>query len=192
MMYQIFKRIFDLLASLIVVALMFPLVVASALAIKLTSSGPVFFLQERVGLHGRRFSIYKLRTMTVGNNSRDRQIRPGDVDVTRVGGILRRLKIDELPQVLNVLVGDMSLVGPRPCLVRTYESMPDWAKTRFDVRPGMTGLAQINGNTAISWEHRWKYDVEYAAKASMPLDCLIILKTIAVVLIGEERFGVAE
>jgi undecaprenyl phosphate N,N'-diacetylbacillosamine 1-phosphate transferase len=193
MMYRkFFKRLIDIVLSLTVIVAALPVLVVCALLIKWTSKGGVLFLQDRVGLNGRKFSIYKLRTMKTGNTSLGRQTRLGDSDVTYVGNVLRRLKLDELPQVVNVLLGDMSLVGPRPCLVQSIDSMPEWAKARFSVRPGMTGLAQINGNAAISWERRWRFDAAYAANCSFLVDLSIMLKTFAVVAFGEERFGVAK
>ena len=186
------KRLIDIVVSLVIVAVALPVLVVCAILVKITSKGGVLFLQERVGLNGRKFQIYKLRTMRVGNTSLGQQTRLGDADVTPVGNVLRRLKLDELPQVVNVLVGDMSLVGPRPCLVQTAEIMPEWARARFLVRPGMTGLAQINGNASISWESRWKYDAAYAKGCSFLLDLSVLLKTVAVVILGEERFGEAK
>ena len=102
---------------------------------------------------------------------------------------MRRLKIDELPQLINVLKGEMSLVGPRPCLPVTAKEAPGWAQKRFEVRPGLTGLAQVNGNIGLSWEQRWIYDVYYVETINWHLDCKILFKTILVVLLGEERFG---
>lgn len=186
------KRAFDFIFSLIAVFLILPLIAIAAVAIKLSSPGPVFFRQERVGRGGRSFSIFKLRTMTVNPDRETIQTFNSDPQVFSVGKILRRTKIDELPQIFNVLRGDMSLVGPRPCLRHTYAEMPEWAQKRAQVRPGITGLAQINGNIALSWEERWRYDVRYVETLSFFGDIKLILKTVAVVLLGEERFKDSE
>lgn len=184
----IFKRVFDIVLSVLFCVVAAPLLVVSIVAIVTSSPGTPFFLQRRVGLHGEIFYIYKLRTMTLNNNRQVKQTRMGDPDVLKVGKLLRRLKIDELPQIFNVLKGDMSLIGPRPCLEITRDAMPQWALTRFDVRPGLTGLAQINGNIELSWEQRWRYDVKYVKSISLILDFKILIKTILVVLFGEDKF----
>lgn len=183
-----FKRIFDIVLSLFFCILAAPLLAFSIVAIVVSSPGTPFFLQRRVGLHGSVFHIYKLRTMTLDKSREISQTRGSDPDVLRVGKLLRRLKIDELPQIFNVLMGDMSLIGPRPCLEVTKNEMPKWALKRFDVRPGLTGLAQINGNIELSWERRWRYDVKYVKGISFLLDVHILIKTILVVLLGEEKF----
>ncbi len=182
------KRFVDIVfatSALLVFAL--PLVV-SIFAIKLASNGPVFFFQTRVGLNGHLFRIIKLRTMTVNPNRTISQTTNQDSEVTSIGAVLRRLKIDELPQLINVLVGDMSFVGPRPCLEQTYQTMPIWARERFKVRPGITGNAQVNGNIALSWEERWKHDISYVENISLIGDLVIVFKTIGVIVLGEERF----
>ena len=126
--------------------------------------------------------------MKHGDRNAGEQVRPDEIDITRVGGVLRRLKIDELPQLFNVVSGDMSLVGPRPCLIKTYIDMPEWARARIDVGPGITGLAQTSGNIALPWTERWKFDVRYVERLSATLDIYILLKTIFVVILGEVRF----
>jgi lipopolysaccharide/colanic/teichoic acid biosynthesis glycosyltransferase len=111
-----------------------------------------------------------------------------DSDVFLVGKILRRLKIDELPQIINIFLGDMSFVGPRPCLPHTFDEMPDWAKARFLVRPGLTGLAQVNGNIMLSWPERWRYDQAYVHHVTISKDLKIIFKSLLIVILGEEYF----
>jgi undecaprenyl phosphate N,N'-diacetylbacillosamine 1-phosphate transferase len=182
------KRLLDLVLSLAALTLLLPLLLISAALIKLTSQGPVLFVQSRVGQGGGVFRIYKLRTMYVGDRDWRHQTSSGDSDVTRVGAILRRLKIDELPQIFNVLYGDMSIVGPRPCQEQTAAEMPVWARRRFEVRPGMTGLAQVHGNAALPWEARWKYDVKYIDACNFALDLWIIGRTMCVLALGEDRF----
>src|SRR5690606_12965931 len=139
MIYRVYiKRIVDVLFSLAVLSLVWPAIGIAVLAIKFSSEGPIFFTQNRVGLNGKTFKIYKLRTMSVDVNRGVKQTNQADPEVFGVGKILRRLKIDELPQIFNVLIGDMSVVGPRPCLEVTKQEMPEWALRRFELRPGMT------------------------------------------------------
>lgn len=182
------KRVFDVVFSVVGLALTGPIIFLGWAAVRLLSPGPGFFRQTRVGLHERRFSVLKLRTMSMNSQRTVAQTTNADPEVLPIGRVLRRLKVDELPQFINVLRGDMSLVGPRPCLQATLEEMPQRARRRFTVRPGLTGLAQVNGNVAMSWERRWSYDLRYVNSYSLKLDLLIIAKTIAVILFGEERF----
>lgn len=188
-MYKdVIKRLTDILFSLVVLVMSSPVLAAAALVVRLGSPGPVLFTQERVGKGGRKFRIYKFRTMYMDPDRVITQTRAGDPDVAPRCGFLRRWKIDELPQIFNVLRGDMSIVGPRPCLVSTYEAMPDWARRRFEMRPGITGLAQVNGSIALPWEERWKHDVHYIDACTFTMDVGIVLKTVWVILRGEDRF----
>ena len=188
-MYLKFKRLFDFFISFAILLLLFPLFIIVAVLIKLDSTGPIFYLQSRVGENGRVFRIYKLRTMT--NKERDPNVKQTylqDPDITRIGGLLRRFKIDELPQIWNVFIGDMSLVGPRPALPSLYEKFGEIAKKRCEVRPGMTGWAQVNGNIYLPWEERLCLDREYVDRMSFMLDLRILVKTVAIVLFGEEKY----
>ena len=188
-MYLKFKRLFDFFISFAILLLLFPLFIIVAVLIKLDSKGPIFYLQSRVGENGRVFMIYKLRTMT--NKERDPNVKQTylqDPDITRIGGLLRRFKIDELPQIWNVFIGDMSLVGPRPALPSLYEKFGEIAKKRCEVRPGMTGWAQVNGNIYLPWEERLCLDREYVDRMSFMLDLRILVKTVAIVLFGEEKY----
>ena len=188
-MYLKFKRLFDFIISFAILLLLFPLFIIVAVLIKLDSKGPIFYLQSRVGENGRVFRIYKLRTMT--NKERDPNVKQTylqDPDITRIGGLLRRFKIDELPQIWNVFIGDMSLVGPRPALPSLYEKFGEIAKKRCEVRPGMTGWAQVNGNIYLPWEERLCLDREYVDRMSFMLDLRILVKTVAIVLFGEEKY----
>ena len=188
-MYLKFKRLFDFFISFAILLLLFPLFIIVAVLIKLDSKGPIFYLQSRVGENGRVFRIYKLRTMT--NKERDPNVKQTylqDPDITRIGGLLRRFKIDELPQIWNVFIGDMSLVGPRPALPSLYEKFGEIAKERCEVRPGMTGWAQVNGNIYLPWEERLCLDREYVDRMSFMLDLRILVKTVAIVLFGEEKY----
>ena len=188
-MYLKFKRLFDFFISFAILLLLFPLFIIVAVLIKLDSKGPIFYLQSRVGENGRVFRIYKLRTMT--NKERDPNVKQTylqDPDITRIGGLLRRFKIDELPQIWDVFIGDMSLVGPRPALPSLYEKFGEIAKKRCEVRPGMTGWAQVNGNIYLPWEERLCLDREYVDRMSFMLDLRILVKTVAIVLFGEEKY----
>ena len=190
MIYRDFglKRALDLVVSALALTCFMPVIVIGGLAVRLTSKGPVLFRQSRVGRDARMFEIYKLRTMSIDPARPLTQTTNADPDIFPVGRVLRRLKIDELPQLLNVLKGDMSLVGPRPCLQQTFVEMPQWARRRFEVRPGITGLAQINGNIALTWEERWRHDVHYIESCALLDDLWIIFRTALVVVKGEERF----
>lgn len=178
----------DLLVASTLLILLLPLLLLSAFAVKLTSSGPFFFKQQRLGQRGIPFTIYKFRTMLDKPRIADREIFSGDTELTPVGGLLRRSKIDELPQLLNVVLGDMSLVGPRPGLAEQLDSYTETAHKRLLSRPGLTGLAQVNGNIHISWQQRWEYDARYVECLNLGLDLRIILKTIAVIIFGEQHF----
>lgn len=175
------KRLVDL-AILAVVAVP-ALVVGSvcALAVALTSPGGIFFRQERVGMGGRTFRVWKFRTMVAGDNP----IFPDATRITPVGRVLRRLSLDELPQLINVAVGDMSVVGPRPTLAYQVERYDDHQRRRLAVRPGLTGLAQVNGRNALSWSDRIDYDVRYVEEQSPALDARILVRTVGAMLSGE-------
>lgn len=188
--YLPLKRAIDFVAAAAITIIASPVLIAAALGVKLTSPGPVFFLQDRVGLGRRVFQPLKFRTMRGDRTANPDELVPLDhQDITRFGRFLRRYKIDELPQILNVLRGDMSLVGPRPTLPQQVAQYDDFKKRRLLVRPGLTGLAQVNGNTAISWDERIKYDVYYADHCGPGTDFMILLKTILVIVSGEERFA---
>lgn len=181
------KRVFDVIVSGCAGAVAVPLFAIAAVSIRLDSRGPVFFMQTRVGQGGREFELLKFRTMTDVARVADREILAGDAEVTRVGAALRRLKVDELPQLWNVLRGDMSLVGPRPCLPEQLESFNDDGNARLQVRPGLTGLAQVNGNVYLSWPDRWKWDRRYVENLSPRLDLEILARTFMVLTKGEKR-----
>lgn len=182
------KRLFDFAVALMALVVFIPVLSLSIIAILTESPGNPFFKQRRVGRGGKVFEIFKLRTMTINPRRQIGQTRGSDSEVLWSGRVLRRFKIDELPQVFNVLKGDMSLVGPRPCLEITFDDMPVWAKQRICTQPGLTGLAQVNGNIELSWEQRWRYDVDYLQKITFANDLLIILKTLLIIVWGEARF----
>lgn len=181
------KRTLDLAVASLAFVASAPLLTAAAVAVKLDSAGPVFFTQDRLGRDGRVFRVLKLRTMTHVRRTPNREIALDDPEVTRVGRVLRRLKIDELPQLINVLRGEMSLVGPRPGLPRMLDELDDVGRKRLQVRPGLTGLAQINGNIHLSWPERWHYDAAYADGPSLATDLRILVGTLPVLVHGEAQ-----
>lgn len=183
------KSTTDILLACCLLVILSPLLLLIAVSIKLNSNGPVFYRQQRVGLNQKTFFVLKFRSMTVDAGRDESQTLPGCSDVTSVGHVLRRTKLDELPQLLNVIKGDMSLVGPRPCLPSLLHELDTEYLQRFDVKPGLTGFAQVNGNIFITWEERCKYDLHYVRHISPVLDIRIIVKTIAVIFFGEKKFA---
>lgn len=174
------KRSVDILISVIALLLLSPLLVVVALCISLDSRGPVLFLQERVGIGGRPFRIYKFRSMRADASSDGRfRTEVGDPRITRVGRIIRRTSIDELPQLINVLLGDMSIVGPRPDVPaqKADYAEQDWQR-RHSVRPGITGLAQVSGRSTMTPEQRLALDLEYVDNHSLGTDLRIMVMTV--------------
>ena len=186
----IIKRMFDIFGSVMGLLLSSPLLLIVFVLIKITMPGPIFFFQERVGKNGEVFRIYKLRTMKVDVDAeKSFDISKDEMRITSLGRILRRFKIDELVQLINVLKGEMSLVGPRPTLKMQTDNYSEYEMQRLKMLPGMTGLAQVNGNIAISWDERIAYDIEYINGFSVWLDMKILLKTILIIFCGEEKFS---
>jgi lipopolysaccharide/colanic/teichoic acid biosynthesis glycosyltransferase len=188
-MYRlIFKRIFDIIFAAIALLFLLPVFLIVALLIQLESRGPVFFLQDRLGEGRKLFRVIKFRSMTHQVRIQESQVFGDNPEVTRIGYYLRRLKIDEMPQIFNVLKGDMSIVGPRPCLPVTVEKYDLDTDYRFRVKPGLSSIAGVNGSIYLSWEDKWKYDEYYVKNLSLWLDIRIILKTFLVIIFGEKRF----
>jgi lipopolysaccharide/colanic/teichoic acid biosynthesis glycosyltransferase len=173
------NRGLDVAGASLGLALTSPLLALSALAIKLEDGGPVFYRQRRVGLDGVEFELLKLRTMEVGAEHRGSgfAVDAGDPRITRVGRILRRLSLDELPQLWNVVRGDMSLIGPRPTLSYQVERYTPRQRRRLDVKPGITGWAQIHGRARLPWEDRIELDVWYVEHRSPWIDLKILART---------------
>jgi lipopolysaccharide/colanic/teichoic acid biosynthesis glycosyltransferase len=173
------KRALDLLGGLTALVVALPLMLCIAVAIRLEDGGPVFYRQDRLGLGGRAFSLLKFRSMVVGADRMEGglRIRKEDRRITRVGRFLRRFSLDELPQLVHVVRGQMSLVGPRPALVRDLERYTERERRRLDVRPGLTGLAQVSGRASIPWRRRIEYDLEYIDRASLRLDLALLGRT---------------
>jgi lipopolysaccharide/colanic/teichoic acid biosynthesis glycosyltransferase len=174
------KRALDVAASAGVLALGSPVLALAAAAIKLEDGGPVMFRQERIGKDGEAFQILKLRTMVVGAETLGAgyAVDEGDSRITRIGGLLRRTSLDELPELLNVLRGDMSLVGPRPTLRYQVEQYTEHQRRRLEVPPGVTGWAQVHGRAALPWPERIELDVWYVDHASLALDARILWRTV--------------
>lgn len=184
------KRLADILISLVVLVPFLPVWVLIAVLIKLTSEGPVFFLQDRPGKDKKIFKVFKFRTMRPGSEKMVKGVEVmGDDDrVTAIGRFLRRSKLDEIPQCLNVLLGDMSLIGPRPERVASLADYDEEISKRLRMLPGMTGLAQVSGNIYLDLSDRYRYDVYYVEHYSLWLDVKILLRTVGVVLFGEDRY----
>jgi lipopolysaccharide/colanic/teichoic acid biosynthesis glycosyltransferase len=173
------NRVLDVAGASLGLALASPFLAASALAIKLDDRGPVLYRQRRVGKDGEEFELLKLRTMVVGAETQGAgwAVNRGDPRITRVGRALRRLSLDELPQLWNVVRGDMSLIGPRPTLRYQVEKYTDRQRRRLEVKPGITGWAQIHGRARLPWEDRIELDVWYVEHRSPWLDTKILLRT---------------
>lgn len=185
------KRAFDFGSSLLGLIILSPLFIGTAIAIKKDSKGPVFFKQERLGKDGEVFGIYKFRTMIDDAENTGSGIKTftNDPRITKTGQKLRKTSIDELPQLINVFKGDMSIVGPRPPVPyhpNKYEDYPVKQKKRFRVQPGITGYAQIKGRNNLSWDERIQYDVQYVRKQTILFDLYIILQTAIKVLKKED------
>lgn len=197
---DLIKRVMDLLGSVILILFLLPLMGLVALVIRLESPGPVFFRQKRVGRGGRPFTIFKFRTMCVGAEEEQQRVshlneRVGpvfkvqrDPRHTRVGRWVRRMSIDELPNLINVVNGEMSLVGPRPPLPSEVECYQEWHKRRLDAMPGMTGLWQVSGRGDLSFDEQCKLDLYYIEHWSPRLDLQILLQTIPAVLLARGAY----
>jgi lipopolysaccharide/colanic/teichoic acid biosynthesis glycosyltransferase len=173
------NRTLDVVGASLGLALTSPALAVAALAIKLDDGGPVFYRQRRVGRDGREFELLKLRTMVVGAEHQGAgwAVNRGDPRITRVGRTLRRLSLDELPQLWNVVRGEMSLIGPRPTLAYQVEAYSPRQRRRLEVKPGVTGWAQIHGRAALPWEERIELDVWYVENRSPLVDLKILLRT---------------
>ncbi|OJE52248.1 sugar transferase [Bacillus proteolyticus] len=178
------KRPMDFILSLIAIIVLSPVFLIVAFLVKTKLGSPVLFKQERPGLNGTIFKMYKFRTMTDEKN-KNGELLPDSVRLTKFGKFLRSTSLDELPGLFNIFKGDMSIIGPRPLLVQYLPLYNEHQKRRHEVRPGLSGLAQVNGRNAISWEEKFNYDVEYVENVSFITDWKIILLTIKKVFIRE-------
>ncbi len=196
-MKEFWKRIFDIFLSILAIITLFPVFAVVAIAIRVSSKGPVIFKQERAGKNGKPFTFYKFRTMKVDVDPFGASPKSGDDPrLTKVGKFLREYSLDELPQLFNVLKGDMSIVGPRPLYVSQMAEWNEPQKKRLLVKPGLTGLAQISGRGGLTREEKLELDVKYVETASFWLDLKIILRTLAQVFrrksIYEKRYSQTE
>lgn len=196
--YKFIKRTIDIIGSLFGLIILSPILLIVMVAIKIESRGPVVFAQERVGYKGKRFKMYKFRSMVENAEELKEKLKDqnemngpmfkmkNDPRVTRVGRIIRKTSIDEIPQFVNVLKGDMSLVGPRPSLLKEVEEFDDWMLRRLDVKPGLTCYWQVSGRNDIDFEEWMKLDIKYIEEQSILVDIKLILKTV-LVLFGDKH-----
>ncbi|MGZ9675089.1 sugar transferase [Flavobacterium sp. GNP001] len=184
-MYKnIIKPVFDFLTALSLLLLLSPLFLVAFIGLFFANSGKPFFVQVRPGLNGRLFKIIKFKTMN-DRKSADGNLLPDAERLTKIGSFVRKTSLDELPQLLNVLKGDMSIVGPRPLLPEYLHLYNELQQRRHEVKPGITGWAQVNGRNAISWEQKFDYDVWYVMNCSLILDIRILLLTVKKVFVRE-------
>lgn len=179
-----YKRWLDIILSGIAVILLIPIYLITAILVKVRIGSPILYCQKRPGKYGKIFTLYKFRTMT---NERDEngKLLPDSKRITKFGRWLRQSSLDELPELFNILKGDMSIVGPRPLLVSYLKRYNNKQRHRHDVRPGLTGLAQVKGRNLLTWEEKFRYDLLYVKKVSFLLDIKIIILTVIKVLIKE-------
>lgn len=179
-----FKRFFDIVLSLIAIILLSPIMLITAILVRIRLGSPIIFKQARPGKNEKIFYMYKFRTMT-GEKDAEGNLLPDELRLTSFGKKLRSTSLDELPELFNILKGDMSIIGPRPLLVQYLERYNEEQKHRHDVRPGLTGLAQVNGRNAISWQDKFKYDVKYTYNITLLGDIKIIFRTVKAVFVKE-------
>ena len=191
----IFKKIFDFSFSLFLLLLLLPLLILVSILIKLDSKGPILFVQKRIGKNEKYFDIYKFRTMVHRNPDSIDQLNEKvllnntDVRITRVGRLLRITSVDELPQLVNIILGDMSFIGPRPILFEQSKYIPPKYKLRFSVLPGLTGLAQVRGRRSLGWRQQLGFDYQYVCNLSLLEDLNIFFNTIKIVICGSGIYG---
>jgi lipopolysaccharide/colanic/teichoic acid biosynthesis glycosyltransferase len=185
------SRAFDILIAGVLLVLGSPLLLAAVVAIRLETRGPAFYRQRRVGKDGRPFELWKLRTMVPGAEAMGAGIYvlEGDPRITRVGAFLRRLSIDELPNLFNVMRGDMAMVGPRPTIQEQVDRYTERQRRRLEVKPGITGWAQVNGRTSLPWPERIELDVWYVDHRSFRVDLRILAKTVRLLVTGHGLYS---
>ena len=181
-MYKLFvKRVLDFVLSLIAIIVLSPVYLIVAILVRTKLWSPIIFKQERPGKDEKIFKMYKFRSMT-DERDENGKILPDDVRLTKFGKMLRSTSLDELPELFNILKGDMSIVGPRPLMARYLPYYKERERKRHTVRPGLTGYAQVKGRNSLTWDERFEYDVEYVEKVSLILDICIIFDTVKIVL----------
>lgn len=174
---RFFKRAMDFALSFFALVFLSPIILAVAILVRIKLGSPVIFKQERPGKDGKIFTMYKFRSMT-NETDENGKLLPDDVRLTKFGKLLRSTSLDELPELWNILKGDMSIIGPRPLAVQYLPYYTEEENRRHDVRPGLSGLAQVNGRNAISWEEKFKYDIQYVNSITFLGDVSIIIKTV--------------
>ncbi|QQK80443.1 exopolysaccharide biosynthesis polyprenyl glycosylphosphotransferase [Salicibibacter cibi] len=181
------KRLLDVMTAVIILLILSPFLLIIALMIKVDSQGSVFFSQPRIGQHAQTFNIIKFRTMVTNaeNQGLGLKTAENDLRITKVGKYLRKLSLDEIPQLFNVLKGEMSLIGPRPAPVHHLDTYSDKEKKRLNMRPGITGWAQVNGRNVLTWPERIEKDIWYVENYSLWLDVKILFRTLKVILLSE-------
>lgn len=178
------KRTIDFILSLVAIIILSPVLLVIAILVRTKLGNPIIFKQKRPGLNEGIFTLYKFRTMTDDRNENG-ELLPDSVRLTKFGNFLRSTSLDELPELFNILKGDMSIIGPRPLLVQYLPLYNEYQKRRHEVRPGLSGLAQVNGRNAISWEDKFDLDINYVDKVTMYMDIKIILTTFKKVFVKE-------
>ncbi len=177
----VIKRAIDFFVALFALVLLSPVLCVLCILVRVKLGSPIVFKQQRPGKNGKIFTLYKFRTMTDERDGNG-ELLPDEVRLTKFGQLMRSLSLDELPEFINILKGDMSFVGPRPLLVEYLELYSERQAMRHNVRPGLTGLAQANGRNLLTWEDKFEYDVEYVENISLWLDIKILFKTVSGVL----------
>lgn len=181
-------RLAEIFFSFLLLVVLTPLFAVIAIAVKAESKGPVFFTQRRGGLEGKHFIIYKFRTMYKSHVDVHKVLVDNDPRITKVGNFLRKTSIDELPQLINILKGDMSFIGPRPTVTGQTDNYNEYQMQRLQVKPGVTGWAQISGRNLLTWDEKIDLDIEYIQKKSFRLDLYILLKTFVKVFRSDEVY----
>ncbi len=181
-MYLYFKSFFDYIFALILFLFIIPILIIVSILIYIKIGSPIIFCQKRTGLYGKPFTMYKFRTMLIKHNKKG-DLLPDNKRRSKIGDFLRKYSIDELPELINILKGEMSFIGPRPLLVDYLPLYNDFQLLRFKTKPGLSGWAQINGRNSLSWKEKFKLDVWYVENKNLLLDLLIILKTIKKIII---------
>ena len=184
--YPVFKRLFDIMCALAVFLFLWPLYIVLMILVKTKLGSPIYFKQPRPGKNGKVFTLYKFRSMT-DERDENGNLLPDEVRLTKFGKWLRNTSLDEIPEAINILKGDMSVLGPRPLLVKDYVFFDKETLKRQSVRPGLSGLAQVNGRNNISWEDKFKYDLQYIKKISLWKDIGLVFKTIGKAFVKQEN-----
>jgi len=175
------KRPLDFLLSLLALIILSPVLLVLGILVRVKLGSPVIFKQKRPGLNEKIFTLYKFRTM-IEKKDENGHLLPDEVRLTKFGRLLRSTSLDELPELMNIVKGDMSIVGPRPLLVQYLPLYNEHQRRRHEVRPGLTGLAQVNGRNAISWEDKFEYDIKYINQVAFLMDCRLIINTVSKVI----------